>query len=316
LLYSAAMGGARQSASTRLVIRAAWIGMVGNVLLAAVKLVAGVFGHSQALVADAVHSISDLATDLAVLFGVRYWSAPADDRHPHGHRRIETVITVAIGVTLAAVAVGLGWEAIRGLGEQDRLPPTPLALAAALLSIASKEWMYRWTLGLGRKADSSALIANAWHHRSDALSSVPVVVAVGVTLVRPQWAAVDHVGAAVVCVFILYAAWTILAPAMGQLVDEGAPLRDRQLLEEIALSVDGVLSAHALRTRYTGPKLAVDLHVEVDGELSVSDGYQIAQKVRRELLAKGPNVADVLVQVEPFRPDREPTTGSLLQVRR
>ena len=282
--------------------RAGWVGLLCNLLLATAKAAAGVFGHSQAVLADALHSLTDSVTDIAVILGVRYWTAPADEDHPHGHGRIETLITVVICISIGLVAVGMGWQAIRGLrhGEVVR-PPAGIALGVALLSIGVKEALYRWTAGVGRTVDSPALVANAWHHRSDAISSIPAALAVAVALLVPGWAFVDRVGAIVVCIFILYAAWRILHPALNQLIDAGAPPEERRRIEKLALEVDGVEAAHALRTRYVGAKLAVELHLEVDGGLSVREGHAIAHAVRRRLLAEGPNVIDAVVQIEPYR---------------
>ncbi|MCK5375997.1 MAG: cation transporter, partial [Acidobacteria bacterium] len=266
--------------------RAGWVGLLCNLLLAAAKAAAGVFGHSQAVLADALHSLTDSVTDVAVILGVRYWTAPADEDHPHGHGRIETLVTVIIGFSIGLVAVGMGWQAIRGLRHgEDVRPPAGIALGVALLSIGVKEALYRWTAGVGRTVNSPALVANAWHHRSDAISSIPAALAVAVALLVPGWAFVDRVGAIVVCIFILYAAWRILHPALNQLIDAGAPPEERRRIEELALEVDGVEAAHALRTRYVGAKLAVELHLEVDGGLSVGEGHAIAQAVRRRLLA-------------------------------
>jgi cation diffusion facilitator family transporter len=278
-----------------------WVGLVINLLLAALKAAAGIIGHSQAVLADAVHSLSDTATDIAVILGVRYWSAPADENHPHGHGRIETLITVVIGLAVGGVAVGMGIEAIRGLRTHSTLPPSGVALVAALASIVIKEWLYRWTATVGREVRSPALVANAWHHRSDAISSVPAALAVAVSLIVPEWAVVDRVGAIVVCLLILQVAWRILRPALDQLVDAGAPADDCLRIEKLALEVDGVEAAHAVRTRYVGAALAVDLHVEVDGGLSVAEGHAIARAVRRKLVDDGPDVADAVVQIEPYR---------------
>jgi cation diffusion facilitator family transporter len=278
-----------------------WVGLIINLLLAAAKAVAGIVGHSQAVLADAVHSLSDTATDIAVILGVRYWSAPADENHPHGHGRIETLITVAIGLAVGGVAVGLGVEAIRGLRHHSTTTPSSIALLAALASIVIKEWLYRWTATVGREVRSPALVANAWHHRSDAISSVPAAIAVAVSLIVPEWAVVDRVGAIVVCLLILQVAWRILRPALDQLVDAGAPADDCLRIERLALEVDGVEAAHAVRTRYVGASLAVDLHIEVDGGLSVAEGHAIAKAVRRKLVDDGPDVADAVVQIEPYR---------------
>ena len=281
---------------------AGWIGLVVNLLLSALKLAAGVLGHSQAVVADAVHSLTDIVTDIALIFGVRYWSAPADEGHPHGHRRFETLITAFIGLMVAAAAVSIGWDAVISLGRPSA-PPSAAALAAALVSVATKEALYRWTLKRSRETGSTALMANAWHHRTDALSSVPVAAAVAVAMIDHSLAVVDQIGALVVAVFILHASFRILRPAVDQLVDAGAPSDRCHELEQLALDVDGVKAAHALRTRYVGSELAVDLHVEVDGDLSVADGFEIAREVKRDLLQRGPNVADVVVQIEPFEDD-------------
>jgi cation diffusion facilitator family transporter len=286
------------SASSR-VSRVGWVGLLCNLALAAAKAAAGILGHSQAVLADALHSLTDSVTDIAVILGVRYWTAPADEDHPHGHGRIETLITVVIGLAIGAVAIGMGIQAIRGLRHAPELAPSGIALVVALISIAVKEILYRWTARVGREVRSPALVANAWHHRSDAISSIPAAVAVAVTLIDPEWAVVDRVGAVVVCLLILQASWRILRPALDQLIDAGAPAADRRRIEELALQVDGVEAAHAVRTRFVGADLAVDLHVEVDGGLSVAEGHVIAVAVRRKLLEDGPNVNDAVVQIEP-----------------
>ncbi len=286
------------SASSR-VSRVGWVGLLCNLALAAAKAAAGILGHSQAVLADALHSLTDSVTDIAVILGVRYWTAPADEDHPHGHGRIETLITVVIGLAIGAVAIGMGTQAIRGLRHAPELAPSGIALVVALISIAVKEILYRWTARVGREVRSPALVANAWHHRSDAISSIPAAVAVAVTLIDPEWAVVDRVGAVVVCLLILQASWRILRPALDQLIDAGAPAADRRRIEELALQVDGVEAAHAVRTRFVGADLAVDLHVEVDGGLSVAEGHVIAVAVRRKLLEDGPNVNDAVVQIEP-----------------
>lgn len=275
--------------------------MLCNLVLAAAKAAGGILGHSQAVLADALHSLTDSVTDIAVILGVRYWSAPADEDHPHGHGRIETLITVVIGLAVGAVAVGMGVEAIRGLREGPAFAPTGMALGVALISVVVKEILFRWTAKVGREVRSPALVANAWHHRSDAISSIPAAAAVAFAMVDPEWAVVDRVGAVVVCLLILQASWRILRPAVNQLIDAGAPVSDRQRIEQLALQVDGVEAAHAVRTRYVGSDLAVDLHVEVDGGLSVGDGHAIAVAVKRKLVDEGPNVTDAIVQIEPHR---------------
>ena len=277
---------------------AGWVGLIINLVLAAAKLAAGLAGNSQAVVADAIHSLSDTVTDVALILGVRYWSAPADEQHPHGHRRFETLITVFIGLTVATAAVGIGWDAIKSLGKPSH-PPSTIALVAAIVSIGIKEALYRWTARIGKATGSPALVANAWHHRTDALSSVPVAIAVSISMVDHRLAVVDQIGALVVAVFVLHAAFRIIRPALDQLVDAGAPKAHRRELEQLALQVDGVRAVHAMRTRYIGSELAVDIHIEVDANLSVADGFSIARQVKADLLENGPMVADVVVQIEP-----------------
>jgi len=292
------MGDETMTSRISLIRRAGWVGLVVNLVLAAVKLAAGLVGHSQAVVADAIHSLSDIVTDVALILGVRYWSAPADERHPHGHRRFETLITVFIGLMVATAAVGIAWDALSSFGGPSH-PPSIIALAAALLSIGVKEALYRWTAIIGQKTGSPALVANAWHHRTDALSSVPVAIAVSIAMIDHRLAVVDQIGALIVAVFVLHAAFRILRPALDELVDAGAPSAHRRELERLALDVEGVRAAHALRTRYIGSELAVDVHVEVDADLSVAEGFAIAREVKRDLMKRGPNVADVVVQIEP-----------------
>jgi len=277
-----------------------WIGLGINLALAALKLVCGLLGRSQAVVADAVHSVSDCATDVAILVGVRYWIKPPDDCHPHGHRRIETVVTVLIGVSLAGVAVGLGYRAVTTLLAPNGGTPGWIALVAAGISIVTKEALYRWTVIVGRRVKSSAVIANAWHHRSDAFSSIPAFIAVGGALLMPGWNWLDHLGAIVVSLFILHSAFGILRPAYNELVDAGAPAMVRGELTALAESVPGVREVHGLRTRFLGELLHVDLHVQVDPQLTVQEGHDIGGAVKYKLLSEGPDVADVLVHLEPF----------------
>ena len=279
-----------------------------NLVLAALKFGGGWLAASQALVADAVHSLSDTATDLAVLVGVRYWSAPADADHPYGHGRIELLVSVVIGVLLGATGIGLGYQAIADLRASHPTPNGSIVLALALVSVVVKEALYRWTARAGRRVGSSAMVANAWHHRSDAFSSLPVAIAGIGAIVWPGLPYLDHVAAIVVTIFILQAACGIVWPAVKKLVDTGAGRGDRQLILDLAQSVDGVLSVHKLRTRYVGSGLQVDLHVLVDPELTVREGHAIAHRVEAVLLADGPAVATVLMHVEPF--DTSRTSGA------
>ncbi len=279
--------------------RVTWVGLFLNVALAALKFIVGFVGASQAVIADAVHSLSDMATDFSVILGVRYWTAPPDEDHPYGHRKIETIITVLIGAALLFVALGLGYTALTKISEVHIRQTAWIAIIGPALSIILKEILYRWTVIVGTRVKSTAVIANAWHHRSDAFSSVPAVIAVAASAMNPDWAFVDHVGALIISVFILKVSWNIMSPALAELSDRGASLKDRSQIEKIAMGVDGVKDVHAIRTRKCGESLYVDLHVLVAPEISVRIGHNISEEVKEALLKDGPRVLDVIAHLEP-----------------
>lgn len=225
-----------------------WVGLLINITLTGIKFAAGYFGRSQALIADAIHSLTDTTTDVAVIAGSHFWSRPPDESHPYGHRRLETLVTVFIGLMLAAAGIGIGWDAISTLHEKDSSPPGWIAMLAAMISILTKEILYRWTVLAGKRVKSPALAANAWHHRSDAISSLPVLVAVGGALIFPSWSFLDHVGAVVVSIFIMHAALKIIWPGISELVDAGAPQDIQRKITNIACNNPGVQEVHKLRT--------------------------------------------------------------------
>lgn len=284
---------------TQQILRITWIGLVINVLLTTLKFIVGFIGHSQAAVADAAHSFSDLITDIAVLFGVRIWSAPADACHPYGHRRIETLVTVLIGAALAAVAVGFSLDAVDKLRHPPTIAPSFIALTGSLLTIFLKEWLFRRTRTVGLRVNSPAVIANAWHHRSDAFSSIPVVIAVCAAAINPDWHFLDQIGALIVSAMILKAAWDITKPALAELIDVGASQQDYEQIMKLSENVNGIRSVHKVRTRRSGAGLYVDLHALVDGNISVCSGHHIATQLQRKLIVEGPSVTDVVVHIEP-----------------
>ncbi len=277
-----------------------WVGVGINLLLAVVKFTVGIVGKSQAVVADAVHSLSDMSTDFAVIFGVKFWSAPPDEDHPYGHRRIEALVTVAIGLLLAGVALGLGYKAVTDVSKDQFQQTTWIALWGPLVSIIFKELLYHWTISEGKKVNSSAVIANAWHHRSDALSSVPALVAVIVSAINPSLAFVDQIGAVIIALFILKVSWDIIRPALAELTDQGVSESSREKIKKIVASITDVQEVHKVRTRKVGPQVFVDLHVLVDPMLTVLQGHTIAEIVREQLIAQCDKVYDVVVHVEPF----------------
>ena len=279
--------------------RITWIGMFVNIGLASLKFAVGFLGASQAVIADAVHSLSDMTTDIAVLVGVKFWSAPPDTCHPYGHKRVEALVTIFIGITLAAVACGLAYRAVITLGDRHIHQTTLIALWGPAASIFLKELLYHWTVRVGRRVKSPALVANAWHHRSDALSSVPAIVAVVGASLHPSLEILDHIGALVIAGFILHVSWKILSPALAEVSDHGASEAEQDRIYRIAMTVEGVADVHAVRTRKSGARCLVDLHIRVAPSLSVRAGHDIAETVKKELLKYGPDILDVLVHVEP-----------------
>ena len=283
----------------RRVRRATFAGMVVNILLALAKGAGGLVFKSHALVADAVHSFSDLVTDLAVLFGVRYWSAPPDEEHPYGHGKIETMVTAFIGLALGALAFELVHDAVHSIstgGEND--VPGRFAFIIAVLSVIVKEMLFRWTRAEARRLNSPGLEANAWHHRSDAASSIPAAAAIALARLFPSVGYIDQLGAILVSVMIFYSAWKIMRPALLELTEGGGEDHAAEI-EALAKAVPGVRSVHAVRARHIGSSIQADLHVRVDGNLTVAQGHAIAHEVKKAVLASGTGVADVIVHIEP-----------------
>ncbi len=276
-----------------------WIGLIVNLLLSAIKFWAGLMGSSHAVMADAVHSLSDSTTDLAVILGSYFWYKPADQDHPYGHRRIETVVTIFIGFVLLAAGIGIGWESFKMLFQGRETAPGAVAAFAAGISVVCKETLYQWTYRVGQKVKSPALVANAWHHRLDAISSIPALVAVAGAILFPSWAFLDCLGAIVVSVLIIYSSIGIVWPGIQELVDSGA---SKETCERIKYLADGegpVKQVHRIRTRYLSSGLVVDLHIVVDGSISVLEGHNIAENVRERIIAARGDVVDVIVHVDP-----------------
>lgn len=282
--------------------RVTGISLAANLALSALKFATGILGNSQAVVADAVHSLSDSVTDIAVLVGVKFWSKPPDHTHPHGHWRIEFLVTALIGLLLATAALALAYNALI-ICPISKGPPEWIAFVAAIISIFAKELLYRWTISVGKRIKSAALIANAWHHRSDGLSSIPAAIAVAGAVLVPSLDWLDRVGALVISIFILHAAWKIVRPSLDELVDKGAPEEVLVGIKQIAIKTQGVEGVHAIRTRNIGCGVQVDLHIVVDPSLSVEVGHQISEEVKRRLIDYVSDVVDVMVHLEPRRND-------------
>jgi cation diffusion facilitator family transporter len=282
--------------------RVTLVGAVVNLVLSIGKILFGWIGHSQALVADGVHSLSDLVSDGLVLVAARYGSQQADHNHPYGHARIETVATGAVGVLLLAVAVGFIVDASGRLLDPDALlTPGWLTLGAAVVSVIAKEALFHYTRRAARRVKSPLIDANAWHHRSDALSSLVVIGGISGALLGAPW--LDAVAAILVAGMIGRMGWDFGWKALQELVDTGLDQRQTDELRERIMAVDGVLGQHQLRTRRMGPRILVDVHIQVDGNSSLREAHQIAQEVRRVLLEHEDEVRDVVVSVEPADQD-------------
>lgn len=275
------------------------ISLLVNLALFIVKLLGGIAGNSQAVVADAIHSLSDLSTDFAVFFGYKFWSKSPDDDHPYGHGRIEAIITLFISVLLLFVAIGIGRGALEMVLGKHEHQTGWIAFWVALISVISKEILYKYTLIVGKKIRSSAVVANAWHHRTDAFSSIPVAIAVAASAVKPSLSILDPIAALLVSVFIVIAAWKIAKPAFKEIIDTGLPDSISRDIAAMAGKVDGVIDAHDIRTRRIGSNYFLDMHIEVRGNISVRDGHDIAEDVRMMIEEKYEDIIDVLIHIDP-----------------
>lgn len=278
--------------------RVTLVGAVINLLLSIGKIVIGVIGGSPALVADGIHSLSDLLTDIMVVWAAKHGSKDADDDHPYGHGRIETVFTVALGVVLLLVAAGIVYDAISRLFHPERLTdPGVLALVMAGISVVSKEILYQYTLRVAKRIRSNLLKANAWHHRTDAISSIVVIVGIGGTMAGLPY--LDAIAAAVVGLMIAKIAWELGWHAVHELVDTALEAERVEAIRRVIQSVDGVNELHTLRTRRMGADALVDVHIQVDPLLSVSEGHHISERVRQKVVHEIDEVQDVLVHIDP-----------------
>ena len=278
--------------------RVTLVGAVTNLLLALTQLVGGVITQSQALVADGAHTLSDLSSDILVLFAARKANAAADALHPYGHGRIETLATVGVGLILVAVACGIVADAVRRMLSPDALlSPTPLALALAALAIVSKEILYHYTMRAARRIRSSLLEANAWHHRSDVVSSIVVIIGVGATLAGLRF--MDAVAAVLVALLIGRMGLKMIWDSAYELIDTGVEPEDQRIMLDAARNTEGVRDAHDLRTRRMGGMLLADIHVLVAPRISVSEGHRISEAVCRALRGVQDDLGDILVHIDP-----------------
>ncbi|MGN0257628.1 MAG: cation diffusion facilitator family transporter [Bacteroides sp.] len=288
------------------IYRVTLTGSVVNLLLLLFKFAAGILGHSAAMVADAVHSLSDFATDLIVIAFVRISSKPEDAHHAYGHGKYETLATAIIGTVLFGVAVGIFWNGVTAIydvicGEQ-LTQPSMLALGAALLSVALKEWTYRYTIRVGKQVRSAAVIANAWHHRSDALSSVGTTVGIGgAVLLGSYWTLLDPLAAVVVSLFIARVSVKLLVPCVDELLEKSLSPEVEETIRNIILKQPGVSQPHHLRTRRIGNAVAIEVHIRMEGSLPLTEAHAASTSIEQQLKKEfGPNTF-ISIHVEPLK---------------
>lgn len=272
------------------------IGGILDLVLGVLKLVFGYLASSQALIADGVHSLSDLATDFMVIWAAREASRAPDANHPYGHQRIETLATIVLGLALAAVALSIAWDAARSALGDDLPTPGVAALLVAGFSVVSKEAIYRYTMHVANELGSELLRSNAWHSRSDALSSIVVIIGVAGTIMGYGY--FDAAAAIVVAAMIIWVGGKMTWRGVQDLIDTGVPPNTVRRIEDTVKGVDGVRDAHDLRTRRMGNEIYLDGHVLVDPQVSVSEGHRIGEAVRHRLRGEFPDITDITIHVD------------------
>ena len=290
----------------RQIYRITLVGSAGNALLVVFKFVAGIIGHSAAMVADAVHSLSDFITDIIVLVFVSISAKPQDSSHDYGHGKFETLATLFISLALVAAAIGIIVSGARKLAAwlngADLEAPGSLALWAAVISILMKEWMFRFTARKGRELDSPALKANAWHHRSDALSSIGAAVGIGgAVLLGGRWTVLDPLASIVVGAMLVKVAWEIMRPSLGELTDESLPEKTEEEILEVFHSFSDISEPHNLRTRRIGNRVAIEAHIRMDGNMTLQRAHEITSKIEGELKERFGSGTIVTLHMEPLK---------------
>ena len=278
-------------------VRVTWIGAVVDTIIGIGKLVAGFIYNSHALIADGIHSLSDLLTDFMVVFIVGVSHEAPDEEHPYGHERFETIGTVILGFLLVAVAGAMAYDSARNLITPDTLsiPDWP-ALAIAAISVLSKEWIFRYTIAVGKRLNSDLLIANAWHSRTDAYSSVVVFVGVAGAMAGLPW--LDSLAALAVAVFVAKIGWDLSWKSLRELVDTAIPQPELERIKRAAMEVEGVQDVHSFKSRQMGPKILLEMHLQVNPYLSVSEGHYIGDTVVMRLLKEFEDIGHIIFHID------------------
>jgi len=287
-----------QTSFQKLKARASYVGAAINICQATIKIVFGILGQSAALVADGIHSLSDLLSDLLVITAVKLGSRKADREHPYGHRRFETIATSILGISLIGIAGAITWSVMQRIAHPESLPvPNTLSLAIAAVSILLNEWLYHYTRRIAKTTRSKLLLANAWHQRSDAISSL--VVLFGIVAVMQGYPLADAIAAIVVALMVAKIGWGLIIESIKELVDTSLPATLVTEIRAAIMAVDGVKGIHLLRTRQMGEDAFIDAHIVVDPRITVSEGHCIGDTVRDQLVKRFDDVIDVLVHVDP-----------------
>lgn len=281
-------------------------GSIINILLLAFKFAAGILGHSAAMIADAIHSLTDFVTDAIVLVFVRLGSKPTDRDHDYGHGKYETLASAIIGVSLLVVGMMICYSGVtktyHAMCGEPLQQPGFIALAAAVASVVLKEWAYRFTVRVGRRCHSEAVVANAWHHRSDALSSVGTTVGIGGAIILGEkWAVLDPLTAIVVSFFIMKAAWSVLSKAVGELTDGSLPKETEDEIESIVSEDKDVSVVHNLCTRRIGNRIAIEMHVRMPGETSLYVAHHHATEIEQRLKQRFGADTHISIHLEPVK---------------
>lgn len=291
-------------------IRVTLIGSAIDLLLGVAKIIIGFTAQSQALIADGVHSLSDLVTDFAVLYAAKHSHREADEEHPYGHGRIETVVTVGLGIALVGVSVGIMIDATHRLFNPNTLlSPGMLALAIAFISVIAKEAIYQYTMVIAKRYRSNMLKANAWHSRSDAISSIIVVIGIIGSMAGLTY--LDAIAAIGVGIMIAKIGWDLAWHSIKELIDTGLETERVKEIENNILGVDGVTTLHILRTRQIGADALVDVHIQVEPYISVSEAHYISETVRSKLINEIEEVIDVMVHIDPEDDENVPQSEKL-----
>jgi len=285
----------------KIIKKISFVSIAGNAVLSVFKLIAGILGHSSAMISDAIHSFSDVFTTLIALVGVKISGRTADDSHPYGHERLECVASLILGLVLMITGLGIGKTGLESIiygTYKDLSSPGAIALAAAAFSIACKEGMYWYTRNNAKKINSSAFMADAWHHRSDALSSIGALIGIGGTMLG--FPVMDPAASVLICLFILKVSYDILKDALSKMLDTSCGEDyDKKLMEYISTRED-IARIDMLRSRMFGSKVYVDLEIALDGDSSLKEAHDVAERIHRDVEKQFPDVKHIMIHMNPL----------------